>query len=73
MIQLYCETCRYFRCVKCNNKYATPEALEHHMHTTTHNYPCTHCEKIFTCERYLRRHLPTHGTVGKCHCFALVG
>ena len=56
---------RYYRCPKCNNKYSTPEALDHHIATTTHNYTCPHCQKVFTCERYLRRHLPTHGTVGK--------
>lgn len=57
--------CRYFRCVKCKNKYATPEALQHHLETTSHNFPCPYCSKLFTCERYLRRHLPTHGTVGE--------
>ena len=56
---------RHFRCVKCNNKYATPEALHHHMVTTTHKFSCPHCTKTFTCERYLRRHLPTHGTIGE--------
>ncbi|XP_064641574.1 zinc finger protein 341-like [Lineus longissimus] len=53
---------RFFKCNKCNNKYATPEALEHHMSTTTHNYPCPNCDKIFSCERYLRRHLVTHSS-----------
>uniref|UniRef100_T1IRZ2 C2H2-type domain-containing protein n=1 Tax=Strigamia maritima TaxID=126957 RepID=T1IRZ2_STRMM len=54
---------RYYRCTQCMNKYASPEALNHHMATTNHNYPCPHCEKVFACERYLRRHLPTHGTL----------
>ena len=55
----------YFRCTKCNNKYATPESLQHHLQMTSHTYPCPHCSKVFTCERYLRRHLPTHGTIGE--------
>lgn len=53
---------KYYRCQKCLNKYTTPAALEHHIATSTHHYPCTHCNKVFPCERYLRRHLLTHGT-----------
>ena len=34
---------RSYRCVKCNNKYSSPEALDHHHETTSHNYPCPHC------------------------------
>ncbi|XP_007932920.2 zinc finger protein 341 [Orycteropus afer afer] len=56
------------RCVKCVNKYSTPEALEHHLQTATHNFPCPHCQKVFPCERYLRRHLPTHGSGGRFKC-----
>uniref|UniRef100_A0ACB8F5X8 Uncharacterized protein n=1 Tax=Sphaerodactylus townsendi TaxID=933632 RepID=A0ACB8F5X8_9SAUR len=52
-----------YKCVKCVNKYSTPEALEHHLQTATHNFPCPHCQK-----RYLRRHLPTHGGGGKFKC-----
>ena len=59
-----CCTDRYFRCSKCNNKYATPEALQHHMETVSHNFPCKFCKKVFTCEKYLRRHLVVHGTAG---------
>uniref|UniRef100_A0A6J0VAK6 Zinc finger protein 341 isoform X1 n=2 Tax=Pogona vitticeps TaxID=103695 RepID=A0A6J0VAK6_9SAUR len=57
-----------YKCVKCVNKYSTPEALEHHLQTATHNFPCPHCQKVFPCERYLRRHLPTHGGGGKFRC-----
>ncbi|XP_015265871.1 PREDICTED: zinc finger protein 341 isoform X1 [Gekko japonicus] len=57
-----------YKCVKCVNKYSTPEALEHHLQTATHNFPCPHCQKVFPCERYLRRHLPTHGGGGKFKC-----
>ena len=56
---------RYFRCSKCSNKYASPEALQHHLETTSHVYNCPNCPKVFTCERYLRRHLPIHGTVSE--------
>jgi len=52
---------RYYRCQKCLNKYTTPAALEHHLATSTHHYPCSQCNKVFPCERYLRRHLVTHG------------
>nr|XP_056700328.1 zinc finger protein 341 isoform X3 [Euleptes europaea] len=57
-----------YKCVKCVNKYSTQEALEHHLQTATHNFPCPHCQKVFPCERYLRRHLPTHGGGGKFKC-----
>ncbi|KAM9296050.1 zinc finger protein 341 [Gastrophryne carolinensis] len=58
-----------YKCLKCMNKYSTQEALEQHLQSATHSYPCPHCQKVFPCERYLRRHLPTHGTGGryKCH------
>ncbi|NXT73539.1 ZN341 protein, partial [Zapornia atra] len=57
-----------YKCVKCVNKYSTPEALEHHLQTATHNFPCPHCQKVFPCERYLRRHIPTHGGGSKFKC-----
>ncbi|XP_005096795.2 zinc finger protein 341 [Aplysia californica] len=59
---------RHFQCTKCGNKYTTPEALEHHTSTTSHDYRCPHCEKQFTCERFLRRHLPIHGSEGQFEC-----
>ncbi|XP_055892196.1 zinc finger protein 341-like [Biomphalaria glabrata] len=59
---------RHFQCTKCGNKYTTPEALEHHMSTTSHDYKCPHCNKQFTCERFLRRHLPIHGSEGQFEC-----
>lgn len=60
-------TCRYFQCMKCNSKYASPEALQHHLATVSHDYHCMqpNCPKVFTCERYLRRHLVTHGAFGE--------
>ncbi|XP_013369665.1 PREDICTED: zinc finger protein 341 [Chinchilla lanigera] len=57
-----------YKCVKCVKKYSTQEALEHHLQTATHNFPCPHCQKVFPCERYLRRHLPTHGSGGRFKC-----
>ncbi|VDI00010.1 Hypothetical predicted protein [Mytilus galloprovincialis] len=59
---------RHFQCTKCMNKYSSPEALEHHMATSSHSHPCPYCEKVFTCERYLRRHLPSHGSEGQFQC-----
>ncbi|XP_049610973.1 zinc finger protein 341 isoform X1 [Syngnathus scovelli] len=59
----------FYRCVKCQSRYSTQESLEQHLLTATHNFPCPHCQKVFPCERYFRRHLPTHGVGGrfKCH------
>ncbi|XP_051955571.1 zinc finger protein 341-like isoform X2 [Xyrauchen texanus] len=57
-----------YRCMKCQSKYSTQEALEQHLLNAIHNYPCPHCQKVFPCERYLRRHLQTHGVGGKFKC-----
>ncbi|XP_068248667.1 zinc finger protein 341-like isoform X2 [Palaemon carinicauda] len=56
------------RCPKCMNKYASNEALEHHMRTSSHHYPCKLCGKVFMSERLLRRHLRVHGTVNLYTC-----
>ncbi|XP_047221194.1 zinc finger protein 341 isoform X2 [Girardinichthys multiradiatus] len=57
-----------YRCVKCQNRYSTQEALEQHLLTASHSFPCPHCQKVFPCERYFRRHLPTHGVGGRFRC-----
>ncbi|XP_041860773.1 zinc finger protein 341 [Melanotaenia boesemani] len=57
-----------YRCVKCQSRYSTQEALEQHLLTASHSYPCPHCQKVFPCERYFRRHLPTHGVGGRFKC-----
>ncbi|TNN52569.1 Zinc finger protein 341 [Liparis tanakae] len=57
-----------YRCVKCQSRYSTQEALEQHLLTASHNFPCPHCQKVFPCERYFRRHLPTHGVGGRFKC-----
>ncbi|XP_035239377.1 zinc finger protein 341 isoform X3 [Anguilla anguilla] len=58
----------FHRCIKCQSRYSTQEALEQHLQTASHNFPCPHCQKVFPCERYFRRHLPTHGIGGKFKC-----
>ncbi|KAM6924927.1 zinc finger protein 341 [Xenentodon cancila] len=57
-----------FRCVKCQSRYSTQEALEQHLLNASHSFPCPHCQKVFPCERYFRRHLPTHGVGGRFKC-----
>ncbi|XP_071957306.1 zinc finger protein 341-like [Antedon mediterranea] len=57
-----------FRCNKCMSKYSTQAALDHHNATTNHRFDCTHCGKVFPSERNLRRHLPTHTSVGTFRC-----
>jgi len=59
---MYLTSPRSYRCVKCKSKFSSPESLDHHMAVSTHSCPCMHCGKVFACERYLRRHLTTHGT-----------
>ncbi|KAJ4933844.1 hypothetical protein JOQ06_006653, partial [Pogonophryne albipinna] len=57
-----------YRCGKCQSRYSTQDALEQHLLTATHNFPCPHCQKVFPCERYFRRHLSTHGVGGRFKC-----
>lgn len=59
---------RMFRCQSCLNRYASFAALEQHRASTSHNFPCVNCTKVFPCERYLRRHMLTHGAdMFRCH------
>ncbi|XP_014001899.2 zinc finger protein 341 isoform X1 [Salmo salar] len=58
----------FYRCGKCQSRYSTQEALEQHLLNASHNFPCPHCQKVFPCERYFRRHLPTHGIGGRFKC-----
>uniref|UniRef100_A0A8D0L8F0 Zinc finger protein 341 n=1 Tax=Sphenodon punctatus TaxID=8508 RepID=A0A8D0L8F0_SPHPU len=50
-----------YKCVKCVNKYSTPEALEHHLQTATHNFPCPHCQKV---EYRSSRSFPSSSSLG---------
>lgn len=34
------------RCVKCQSRYSTQEALEQHLLTASHSFPCPHCQKV---------------------------
>lgn len=38
--------CFSFRCVKCQSRYSTQEALEQHLLTASHSFPCPHCQKV---------------------------
>ncbi|XP_075211877.1 uncharacterized protein LOC142318993 isoform X2 [Lycorma delicatula] len=55
-------TPRIVSCKKCKSKFANLEGLERHMVQDSHTYPCPQCNKVFACERFLRRHLTTHST-----------
>lgn len=55
-------------CKLCKSRFVNPEALERHMATYSHRYMCPKCSKLFTCERFLRRHLSTHNTVATHVC-----
>ena len=48
---------QFFQCSKCKNKYTSIEALNHHMDTATHSFNCDICDKEFSAERLLRKHL----------------
>uniref|UniRef100_A0A1B6D4J0 C2H2-type domain-containing protein n=1 Tax=Clastoptera arizonana TaxID=38151 RepID=A0A1B6D4J0_9HEMI len=50
-------------CKKCKSRFSSIETLEKHLATDSHNYSCPKCQKVFPCERFLRRHLPIHTKV----------
>ncbi|XP_041588753.1 zinc finger protein 341 isoform X5 [Vulpes lagopus] len=50
-----------YLCQFCPSKFSTYFQLKSHM--TQHKN-----EQVFPCERYLRRHLPTHGSGGRFKC-----
>ncbi|KAJ8302984.1 hypothetical protein KUTeg_019380 [Tegillarca granosa] len=61
---------RHFQCTKCMNKYSTPEALEHHLTTSSHNHPCPHCScnKEFNRPDKLKSHIITHSGIKPYKC-----
>ena len=57
-----------FQCGKCRNKYTSAEALDHHTATVSHCFPCQLCDKEFSAERFLRKHLAVTHTEGTAQC-----
>ena len=57
-----------FQCGKCKNRYTSAEALDHHLQTTPHSYTCELCDKEFTAERFLRKHLVITHSKGVFEC-----
>ncbi|KAL0273911.1 UNVERIFIED_CONTAM: hypothetical protein PYX00_006474 [Menopon gallinae] len=48
------------KCEVCHAQFKSAESLKNHMAVDSHNYECPHCKSVFSCERFLRRHLATH-------------
>ena len=57
-----------FQCGKCKNRYTSAEALDHHLESTPHSYTCELCDKEFTAERFLRKHLVITHSKGLFEC-----
>jgi len=57
-----------FQCSKCKNKYTSMEALDHHLDTASHSFSCDICDKEFSAERFLRKHLAITHTEGLFEC-----
>ena len=57
-----------FQCSKCKNKYTSVEALDHHLDTADHSFTCDICDKEFSAERFLRKHLAITHTDGLFEC-----
>lgn len=55
-------------CDLCRAKFMSTESLEKHLATDSHNYPCPTCDKVFSSERFLRRHISTHSPILKFVC-----
>ena len=59
---------QFFQCSKCKNKYTSMEALDHHLDTATHSFTCDICDKEFTAERLLRKHITVTHSEGNFEC-----
>ena len=59
---------QFFQCSKCKNKYSSMEALDHHLDTASHSFPCDQCDKEFASERLFRKHLAVTHTEGMFQC-----
>ena len=59
---------QFFQCSKCKNKYTSQEALDHHMDTASHSFSCGHCDKEFSAERMLRKHILVTHSEGAFEC-----
>ena len=59
---------QFFQCSKCKNKYSSLEALDHHLDTASHSFPCDQCDKEFASERLFRKHLAVTHTEGMFQC-----
>ena len=59
---------QFFPCSKCKNRYTSQEALDHHMDTASHSFSCGHCDKEFSSERQLRKHISVTHAEGAFEC-----
>ncbi|XP_037084867.1 zinc finger protein 341-like [Pollicipes pollicipes] len=57
-----------FSCPRCQSRYCTLAALEYHLQISSHSYACKLCSKVFSSERFLRRHLQTHASTPRHRC-----
>ena len=48
---------RLYTCKLCPSKFTNPSSLREHVENDEHRLPCHICQAVFTCERYLRKHL----------------
>ncbi|KAL1124547.1 hypothetical protein AAG570_001173 [Ranatra chinensis] len=55
-------------CRKCKSRFTSLESLNRHLSTDSHRYPCSICHRVFTCERFLRRHLAVHTHTAQFLC-----
>ena len=59
---------QFFPCSKCKNRYTSQEALDHHLDTASHSFSCGHCDKEFSAERQLRKHISVTHAEGAFEC-----
>ena len=59
---------QFFPCSKCKNRYTSQEALDHHLDTASHSFSCGLCDKEFSAERQLRKHIAVTHAEGTFEC-----